>query len=179
MIPLKTLVNNVAAPRLVTYQIQLSSLCVCMQEYTPFSDNMHHLSFSKAHTVDTCDAVGPSWCLESAPQSYSEPWDLAPPFKNKIPDPDSLVSLTCALRFLLSVSPSACSSPFFPQVCIPPLHRSHGQMGLIVVYSLSPFIFTCYFPFLPPFLCFLLSFLVTLLNHLSCGCLCNLHVLSY
>lgn len=145
----KTLVNN------------LSSLSVYLQVYTPFSDNMHHLSVSERDSWHV-------WCYMAAQvmfwgrsQSHSQPWDHVPQFKTRS---QILIALFfCSQNCLFSVSP-VFLLVFHPQPCIPPLHDSDGQMGLIMD---------------PPFLSFLLSFPVLLLGHLSCGCLCKLRVLSY
>lgn len=94
-------------------------------------------------------------------QSYYEPLDKIR-VQSGILNPDSLITVTCARLFLLSVSPCVFLFCFFQLVftkpCIPPLHWSHSQMGLIVVCSLLPFIFASFYSFLLPFLSFLLPF---------------------
>ncbi len=120
----KTLVNNVAAPRLVTYQIQRSSLSVYVQVYTPFSDNMHHLSVA----VDVCDAV---WLMFGGrSQSYCEPWDHVPEFKTRSQILIASFLSTCTQHFLLSVSLcgfSACFSPSALHSSSSPVTRTDGS----------------------------------------------------
>lgn len=61
----KALVNNVAAPRLVTHQIQQSTPYI--QVYTLPSVTTCTVSHSLGDTVDVCDAVWLSGsCLEAA-----------------------------------------------------------------------------------------------------------------
>lgn len=76
----KTLVNNVAAPRLVTYQIQQSSCSVCIQVYTPTVTTCT-ICQSLRDTVDKLDAV---WLVfGGCSQSCCEPWDHLPEFKTR------------------------------------------------------------------------------------------------
>lgn len=151
-------VNNVAAPKLATYQIQQSA-CECVLPSAT--------TFTISEMQRTCITLH-GW---GSYQSYYEPLDKIR-VQSEILNPDSIIPLTCARLFLLSVSPCVFLCCFFQlvftQPCIPPLHWSHSQMGLIVVYSLLPFIFTSFYSFLLPFLSFLFSFpFPFLLAHLS------------
>lgn len=173
----KTLVNNIVAPRLVTYQIQQSLLSVCIQVHTP-SVTTCTVSKSLRDTVDKCDAA--RLIFGGRSQSYCEPWDRLPEFKTR--------SQTLIASFLRPVH--SIFSPLSPLVvCLLVFHPStlHSSSSLVTrpdasdsgVLPPSPS------PSLPSFLSsslflsFLLSFPVLLLAHLSCGCLCKLCVLSY
>lgn len=154
----KRLLNNVAAPRLVTYHIQQSTLLQWQQ--------------SLRDTVwETCVILYGVPADVWRPQSIL--WNLGscPTVQKKIPNPDSFIHLTCRQHFCLSVSPCGFSCLFF-NLCPSTLH-SCSSLVTRPDWSDTAILPPSPSSSLPTFvLSFLLSFPVLLLAHLSCGCLC-------
>lgn len=119
----KTLVNNLAAPRLVTYQPErLCSVTTC--------------NISQPDTLDKCDAV--CRIIGGRSPSYDDLWDSLLEFMASSGIP--IASFLWRVRGILShFSPLVfvcLFSPSLPPSCIPPLHCAHNQIGPLSVYSL-------------------------------------------